>query len=212
MLAPDHKAIRDGVQLLDELGALAKPEEDAGPSSSKTESSALALTPTGRELARIPVDPRLARMLVEAHANGALKPVTVVVAALSLQDVRERPLEKQAQADQAHARFKDTTSDFLSYLKLWEHLQDKRRELSGNQFRKMCQREFLHYMRVREWQDLIRQLNQVVADLGWNWSVEGNEPSPDSIHQSLLAGLLSQIGVREGEGKEFTTQHTFINK
>ena len=202
--APDHKAIRDGVQLLDELGALAKPEEDAGPSSGKTESSALALTPTGRELARIPVDPRLARMLVEAHANGALKPVTVVVAALSLQDVRERPLEKQAQADQAHARFKDTTSDFLSYLKLWEHLQDKRRELSGNQFRKMCQREFLHYMRVREWQDLIRQLNQVVADLGWNWSAEGNEPSPDSIHQSLLAGLLSQIGVREGEGKEFT--------
>lgn len=207
--APDHKAIRDGVQLLDELGALAatgdrpasqsKPRRGGGDDAGR-----LTLTPTGRELARIPVDPRLARMLVEAHANGALKPVTVIVAALSLQDVRERPLEKQAQADQAHARFKDTTSDFLSYLKLWEYLSGKRRELSGNQFRKMCQREFLHYLRVREWQDLIRQLNQVVADLGWNWSVEGNEPSPDAIHQSLLAGLLSQIGVREGEGKEFT--------
>ncbi|WP_083291247.1 ATP-dependent RNA helicase HrpA [Corynebacterium sp. HMSC11E11] len=215
--APDHKAIRDGVQLLDELGALASAKDTAGTSSSKKRTgtrdahgdgdgadNALSLTPTGRELARIPVDPRLARMLVEANANGALKPVTVIVAALSLQDVRERPLEKQAQADQAHARFKDTTSDFLSYLKLWEHLREKRAELSGNQFRKMCQREFLHYMRVREWQDLIRQLNQVVADLGWNWSVDGNDPSPDAIHQSLLAGLLSQIGVREGEGKEFT--------
>lgn len=194
--APDLKAIRDGVQLLDELGAL-EPAADA-------KSTEPRLTATGRELARIPVDPRLARMLVEAHTNGALKAVTVIVAALSLQDVRERPLEKQAQADQAHARFKDTTSDFLSYLKLWEYLQGKRRELSGNQFRKLCQREFLHYMRVREWQDLIRQLNQVVADIGWNWSAEGNEPSPDAVHQSLLVGLLSQIGVREGEGKEFT--------
>lgn len=214
--SPDHKAIRDGIQLLDELGAL-EPAADAaksadapkgGSSESKGAPARTAtdprLTATGRELARIPVDPRLARMLVEAHTNGALKAVTVIVAALSLQDVRERPLEKQAQADQAHARFKDSTSDFLSYLKLWDHLQTKRRELSGNQFRKLCQREFLHYLRVREWQDLIRQLNQVVADMGWNWSAEGNEPSPDAIHQSLLVGLLSQIGVREGEGKEFT--------
>ncbi|MDO4610791.1 ATP-dependent RNA helicase HrpA [Corynebacterium sp.] len=192
---PERKAVRDGVQLLDELGALSNAaDKDAPPE----------LTPVGRELAKLPVDPRFARMLIEAHRNGALHEVTVIVAALSLQDVRERPLDKQAQADQAHARFKDESGDFASLLRLWEHLRAKRRELSGNQFRKLCQREFLHYMRVREWQDLVRHLNQVAAQMGWNWSAESNDPSPEAIHQSLLAGLLSQIGVREGDGKEFT--------
>ncbi|MEJ5919687.1 ATP-dependent RNA helicase HrpA [Corynebacterium sp. H78] len=190
---PDNKAIRDGVQLLDELGAL-----------TATTNEAPTLTPQGRDIARLPVDPRLARMLVEANTNGALHSVITIVSALSLQDVRERPLEFQAQADQLHARFKDTTSDFASYLKLWDYLTEKRRELSGNQFRKLCKREYLHYMRVREWQDLHRQLTQVVGELGWNWSSDTNGSDTDSIHQSLLAGMLSQIGVREGDGKEFT--------
>lgn len=193
--APDGKSIRDGVNLLDELGAIEPGTRDApdGPT----------LTRIGRELARLPVDPRLARMLVEARDNGVLPAVTVIVAALSLQDVRERPTEKRAQADQAHARFQDRESDFLTYLALWEHLRAKRRELSGNQFRKLCLREYLHYMRVREWQDLVRQLTRITAELGWN-PVSGGKSDPERIHRSLLAGLLSRIGVREGEGREFT--------
>lgn len=200
---PDARSIRDGVNLLDELGAL----EDG----TRANDDNLKLTQIGHELSRLPVDPQFARMLVEARSNGALTEVTVIVASLSLQDVRERPLEKQAQADQLHARFKDTTSDFLSILKLWDFLREKRRELTGNQFRKMCQREFLHYMRIREWQDLVRQLNQNSADLGWN-SPTSNTPSDDSVHMSILSGSLSRIGLREGDGKEFsgTRNTTFI--
>lgn len=195
--SPETKAIRDGVNLLIELQAVA----DDGV---KKNTEGVQLTEIGRQISRIPVDPRMARMLVEANSNGALHEVIVIVSALSLQDVRERPTEFQAQADQAHARFKDTTSDFFSYLKLWEYLSERKRELSGNQFRRMCKKEFLHYLRIREWQDLVRQLHQVVSELGWNTTGSRNTPAPESISQSLLPGLLSQIGVREGEGKEFT--------
>ncbi|AKK03323.1 ATP-dependent RNA helicase HrpA [Corynebacterium epidermidicanis] len=190
--APDLRAIRDGLLLLHELGALR---------SNKT-GDTIELTDVGKQLARIPVDPRLARMLVEAQRNGCLSEVIVVVAALTIQDVRERPLEFQAQADQQHARFKDTTSDFLSYLKLWEYLNELAGSLSGNQFRKRLKAEFLHYMRAREWQDLVRQLTQVAKDLGWN-AKESTGDNPDALHQSLLAGLLSHIGLREGDSKEF---------
>ena len=106
-------------------------------------------------------------MLVAGHELATLNRVIVVVAALSLQDVRERPTEFQAQADQMHARFKDPDSDFASLLKLWDYLDEKQRELSGNQFRKLCKREYLHYLRVREWQDLVRQLHQVALENGW---------------------------------------------
>ncbi|MDU0477871.1 ATP-dependent RNA helicase HrpA [Staphylococcus chromogenes] len=188
---PDHRAIRDGLMLLHELGAL-----------NENTSDAVSLTEIGRQLSRIPVDPRMARMLVEAHVNGCLRSVIIVVAALTIQDVRERPLESQAQADQLHARFKDATSDFLSYLKLWDYLTELNEDLSGNAFRKTLKREFLHYMRVREWQDLVRQLTQVAKDLGWS-ADETSDFHPDSMHQSLLAGLLSHIGIRESESKEF---------
>ena len=194
---PEHKAIRDGINLLTELQAIEQKKDE------------LELTEIGRQLARIPVDPRFARMLVEANNNSALGAVTVIVAALSLQDVRERPLEFQAQADQLHARFKDPTSDFASLLKLWQYLEDSRRRLSGNQFRKLCRREYLHYMRIREWQDLVRQLHQSTAELGWSLSGRSTDSSDDSgfsdeVSKSLLPGLLSFIGTREGEGKEFT--------
>lgn len=194
--APEQRSVRDGLLLLHELGALS--EDTAEDGSPK-------LTPIGRDLAVIPVDPRMARMLVEANTSGALHPVMVIVAAMTIQDVRERPLEFQAQADQAHARFKDSTSDFLSLLKLWEYIADQREQSSGNAFRKQMKKEFLHYMRIREWWDLVRQLEQVGRQLGWSAreNVAGTA-SPDIIHQSLLSGLLSQIGSREGEGKEFS--------
>ncbi|GAB3941464.1 ATP-dependent RNA helicase HrpA [Corynebacterium tapiri] len=186
--APEPKAIRDGVTLLHELGAVADN----------------ALTPVGKDLAAIPVDPRMARMLVEANRLGTLDDVTVLVAAMTIQDVRERPLEKQAQADQAHARFKDKSSDFAAMLKLWDYINDTRDDLSGNQFRKRMTNEYLHYMRIREWYDLVRQLRGVTKRLGWSERDQVAGPRDlDGIHQSLLTGLLSNIGARDGDSKEF---------
>lgn len=192
--APDHKAVRDGLMLLHELGAISQKERGGTPT----------LTNVGRDISRIPVDPKMARMLVEANRLGVLDDVTVIVAAMTIQDVRERPLEYQAQADQAHARFKDKESDFLSSLKLWDYIGDSRDELSGNAFRKRMKREFLHYMRIREWRDLVRQLRDVERQLGWSPadSVAG-ERDAAAVHQSLLTGLLSNIGARDGNSKEF---------
>lgn len=192
--APDHKAVRDGLMLLHELGAISQNERGGAPT----------LTNVGRDISRIPVDPKMARMLVEANRLGVLDDVTVIVAAMTIQDVRERPLEYQAQADQAHARFKDKESDFLSSLKLWDYIGDSRDELSGNAFRKRMKREFLHYMRIREWRDLVRQLRDVERQLGWSPadSVAG-ERDAAAVHQSLLTGLLSNIGARDGNSKEF---------
>ncbi|MDK4331770.1 ATP-dependent RNA helicase HrpA [Corynebacterium accolens] len=187
---PEFKAIRDGLNLLHELGALQDKHDKP------------TLTETGRNLARIPLDPRMARMLIEAHTNGCLHDVIVIVAAMTIQDVRERPLDYQAQADQAHARFKDKTSDFLSMLKLWDYIKQTRNEQSGNKFRKRMKQEFLHYMRIREWFDLVRQLKDVSKQLGWDYQ-EGTERRSDDIHIALLSGLLSNIGARDGNSKEF---------
>lgn len=187
---PEHKAIRDGLTLLHELGALHDKQDKP------------SLTTIGRDLARIPLDPRMARMLIEANTNGCLDDVMVIVAAMTIQDVRERPLDFQAQADQAHARFKDKTSDFLSMLKLWDYIKQTRNEQSGNKFRKRMKQEFLYYMRIREWFDLVRQLKDVAKQLGWTYQ-EGTERRSDDIHMSLLSGLLSNIGARDGNSKEF---------
>ncbi|AKK11282.1 ATP-dependent RNA helicase HrpA [Corynebacterium uterequi] len=185
---PEAKAVRDGLLLLRELGALT-PEESHG---------LPVLTRIGRDLARLPVDPRMARMLVEADRRGVTADVMVLVAAMTIQDVRERPLEKQAQADQAHARFKDPQSDFLATLKLWDYIDASRDDLSGNAFRKRMKNEYLHYMRIREWYDLVRQLRDVTRSMGWqarqNQSVNRDA---ESIHRSLLSGLLSNIGARD---------------
>ncbi|MCG7243840.1 ATP-dependent RNA helicase HrpA [Corynebacterium sp. ACRPS] len=187
---PQFKAIRDGLNLLHELGALQDKHEKP------------TLTETGRNLARIPLDPRMARMLIEAHTNGCLHDVIIIVAAMTIQDVRERPLDYQAQADQAHARFKDKTSDFLSMLKLWDYIKQTRNEQSGNKFRKRMKQEFLHYMRIREWFDLVRQLKDVSKQLGWDYQ-KATERRSDDIHIALLSGLLSNIGARDGNSKEF---------
>ncbi len=181
---PDRRNVRAGVQLLEELGALAGDR----------------LTHLGRQLVTLPVDPRLARMVVEADRRGCLREVLVITAALSLQDPRERPADHKAQADQKHARFKDETSDFLTWLNLWRYLRTQQRELSSSAFRRMCRAEYLNYLRVREWQELESQLRRTAKQLGLTVpkAPRGDEePDADGIHQALLSGLLSHIGLRD---------------
>jgi ATP-dependent helicase HrpA len=177
---PDRRQIRDGVSLLHELGAL----DDAD-----------ALTPLGRRVAQLPVDPRLARMVVEAGRLGCADEVIVIAAALSIQDPRERPSELRAQADQQHARFRDETSDFVAFLNLWRYLRDRQHELSNSQFRKRVKSEFLHYLRIREWQDLAGQLR--AAARGVDIELNQQPAEPQLIHQAVLSGLLSHIGLKD---------------
>jgi ATP-dependent helicase HrpA len=183
---PDARQVRDAVNLLQELGALR---------DGRGRDGARELTRLGRQLARIPLDPRMARMVVQADRLGCLEEVIVIAAALSMQDPRERPAEKRGTADQLHARFADEQSDFVSILNLWRHLREERRSLSRNQFRKRCQKEFLHYLRVREWQDLVAQVRDAAKDVGL---VVNQQPAePPQIHQALLAGLLSHVGLKD---------------
>lgn len=184
---PDARGIRDGLDLLRELGAIDDTDAAGGP----------RLTRIGRQLARLPIEPRFARMVLESKTQGVSREVLAIVAGLTIQDPRERPLERREQADAMHARFVDPTSDFLTLLNLWNHLEEQQRELSGNAFRRMCRTEFLNYLRVREWQDLYRQLVRLAKPLGLHVAKEAGAPNPDGIHRSLLAGLLSQIGVRD---------------
>ncbi|WP_249369093.1 MULTISPECIES: DUF3418 domain-containing protein [unclassified Actinomyces] len=164
--APDSRAVRDGIQLLTEIGAI----ETVGAGSSRRAAHdsrrGPRLTDVGRRLARLPIDPRLGRMLLEAGERGCAGEVMVIVAALSIQDVRERPVDRQEASDALHRRFADPTSDFLTYLNLWRYLRTQQRELSGSAFRRMCRSEFLHYLRVREWQDVHTQLRQLARPLG----------------------------------------------
>ena len=220
--APDRRAVRDGVALLVEIGALTQDREtaDAAPASSQ-----YRLTGIGRDLARLPIDPRLGRMLLEAERLGCASEVLVIVAALSIQDVRERPAEHQGTADASHARLADPHSDFITYLNLWRYLAVQARDLSGSAFRRMCRAEFFHYLRWREWRDVVSQLRQMARALGIGVGPVG-EPSTgdvveaaqfggaqeaavravlaygqgtasvdaDQVHRSLLVGLLSYLG------------------
>jgi ATP-dependent helicase HrpA len=186
---PDSRGIKDGLDLLRELGAV----EDA-PETPR-------LTQVGKQLSQLPIDPRLARMIIESKKHGTTREVMAIVAGLSIQDPRERPLEKRPQADQLHARFTDPTSDFLSLLKLWDYLKDKQKELSGNQFRRMCRSEYLNYLRIREWEDVYRQLTRLAKQLGLH--VGEPHTNPDGIHRSLLSGLLSQIGLKDVAKKDY---------
>ncbi|MEU6661815.1 ATP-dependent RNA helicase HrpA [Streptomyces sp. NPDC046821] len=182
---PDHRNIRDGVQLLQELGALNPAEKDVRK----------RLTQSGRKLAQLPVDPRLARMVLEADRNGCVREVMVIAAALSIQDPRERPSEKQAQADQQHARFKDETSDFLAFLNLWRYIREQQKALGSSAFRRMCKSEYLNFLRIREWQDIYTQLRTVAKQMGIHLN-EDDAPE-QQVHISLLAGLLSHIGMKD---------------
>ncbi|MSS84431.1 ATP-dependent RNA helicase HrpA [Actinomycetaceae bacterium WB03_NA08] len=201
--APSRQAIRDGVQLLVELGALT----DEGD-----------LTGIGRKLSRLPIDPRLGRMLLAAEKEGCASEVLVIVAALSIQDVRERPLDNQAAADTAHARFNNPDSDFLTYLNLWRYLTVQSRDMSHSAFRRLCRSEFLHYLRFREWRDVVTQLRQMCKQIGISVQPVGipdchdiraypdtasaivdfgtgvRSVDFDQVHRSLLVGLLSNIG------------------
>ena len=153
------------------------------------------LTPVGKNLARLPIEPRFARMLLEAKTQNLVREVLIIVAGLTIQDPRERPLAKRPQADQMHMRFADPTSDFLSLLNLWNYLEEQQQKLSSSAFRRLCRSEFLNYLRVREWQDLMRQLRSVAKPLG---IIPGNaKVDPDGIHKCLLSGMLSQIGLRQ---------------
>ena len=186
---PDRRNIAAGVQLLVELGAL-----DAGPAG------AVRLTPLGRKIAQLPIDPRLARMVLAAADNGCVREVIVIAAALSIQDPRERPADRQQAADEKHARFAEPDSDFLAYLNVWRYLREQQQVLSSNQFRKLCRADFLNYLRVREWQDLVGQLRQAAGTVGI--SVSSASADSCAIHLSLLAGLLSHIGTKDGGTKD----------
>jgi ATP-dependent helicase HrpA len=188
---PDRRNVRDGVHLLEELGAFDPNATD----------ERRRITPLGRKLAQLPVDPRLGRMVLEAERNGNVREVMVIAAALSIQDPRERPVDAQQAAAEKHNRFVDKDSDFLAYLHLWRHLRQAQEELSSNQFRKLCRSEFLNYLRVREWQDVYSQLRQAARSFGISASSAPDDP--DRIHRSLLAGLLSHVGLKDPERQEY---------
>ncbi|MDO8211263.1 ATP-dependent RNA helicase HrpA [Conexibacter sp. CPCC 206217] len=198
-LAPPRRREGDGRSR--ELGALAPPRRREGDGRSR-ELGALEegeLTPLGRKLAQLPVDPRLGRMVLEGDRLGCASEAIVIAAALSIQDPRERPSELQAQADQQHARFRDDHSDFTAFLNVWRYIREQQRELSNSQFRKRLKREFLHYLRVREWQDLSSQLREAARGVG---VVLNQQPAePVEIHRALLSGLLSHVGVKEGSAR-----------
>ena len=191
---PERKHINDGLKLLQELGAI---------TADKT------VNDMGRKLARLPVDPRLGKMLLQADKEGSLNEVLIIVAFLSIQDPRERPFEAQQKADEFHNRFADKQSDFLAAYNLWEYVQEQSRHLSQNKFRKLCKKEFLSYMRLREWKDIVGQLKTALSDLKMN--PRDNEADYAAIHRPLLSGLLSNIGFK-GEDNEFqgTRQKKFF--
>jgi ATP-dependent helicase HrpA len=190
---PDSRGIKDGLDLLFELGAIDNRKETTG--------GDLALTRVGHQLAQLPIDPRFARMVVESKTQGTSREVMAIVAGLTIQDPRERPLEHRTQADEKHARFADPTSDFLSLLNLWNHLEQQQKELGSSAFRRMCRAEFLNYLRVREWQDVYRQLRQLAKPLGLHIGIPA--VNPDGIHRSLLAGLLSHIGLKDTAKRDY---------
>ncbi|GAA0533897.1 ATP-dependent RNA helicase HrpA [Saccharopolyspora thermophila] len=193
---PDRRQITDGINLLHELGALDRTQTELHK----------RLTPIGRKLAQLPIDPRLARMVLEAERNGCVRDVLVIAAALSIQDPRERPADKQQAADQKHARFvdKDADSDFVTYLNMWRYLRTQQKELSSSQFRRLCRTDFLNYLRVREWQDLYGQLSQLVKSMGMN--LGDHQADTNRIHQSVLAGLLSHVGLKDVDKKSAPQQ------
>ncbi len=191
---PDSRSVRDGYALLEELGAI--------------DAAAQRLTPLGTRLARLPVDPRLGRMVLEADRHGCVREVLVITAALSIQDPRERPAEHRVAADELHRRFEVPGSDFLTLVKLWDYLREQQQALNSSQFRKLCRSEYLNYLRVREWHDLFSQLRQVAGQLGIRHAGGGvTESHPDRVHQAMLSGLLSHLGARDGTTREYKGAH-----
>ena len=181
--APDPRALSDGRRLLFELGAV----DERG-----------TLTGLGRDLARLPLDPRLGRMVLAARARECLAEVLVIVSALASQDPRERPPDRQQAADEAHGRFAVPGSDPLAFVALWSWLESQSQALSNSAFRRECQRSFLSFMRIREWRATHRQLRSLARERGWKEN--RSEAAPEQVHRALLPGLLSQIGMRTDDG------------
>ncbi|WP_367597959.1 ATP-dependent RNA helicase HrpA [Pseudomonas fulva] len=180
---PDGKAISDGFNLLQELSAVNRENQ---------------LTPVGRQLARLPVDPRLGRMLLEGARLGSLQEVLIVTSALSVQDPRERPPERQQAADQAHAQWKDVDSDFAALVNLWRGFEEQRQALTANPLRNWCRKQFLNYLRLREWRDAHRQLALICREL--QLTVNKEPCDYPKLHKAVLSGLLSQIGHKTEDG------------
>ncbi|MBD9233273.1 MAG: ATP-dependent RNA helicase HrpA, partial [Rothia mucilaginosa] len=198
---PASRAINDGVNLLRELGALT--ERPRHPRKGRGNSA--TLTAIGRAMAAFPVDPRLARMIIEGGRRGCAKEMMVLAAALTIQDPRERPADVRAEADAMHARFVDDTSDFSSFLLLWDYINEQQAALSSSQLRKMCHREYINYLRIREWQDLFAQLREMgrTANIHASGGRDINASAHEiDIHKSLLSGLLSHVGVKEERKKD----------
>ncbi|MFU9138111.1 ATP-dependent RNA helicase HrpA [Erwinia tasmaniensis] len=189
--APDKRNIQDGVKLLEELGAI-----------TQNENQHYKLTPSGRSLAQLPVDPRLAKMVLEAQRYGCTREVMIIASALSIQDPRERPVDKQQASDEKHRRFTDKDSDFLSFVNLWNYLQEQQKALGSSQFRRLCKTDYLNYLRVREWQDIYTQLRQVVREQGIPLNTEPGDFR--SVHTALLTGLLSHLGQKDADKQEYT--------
>ena len=225
--APDKRHIQDGVKLLEELGAI-QPKKiksykhdgarfptrakdvSANKNGTRYETCAIEseekkqgweLTPIGRQLAQLPVDPRLAKMLLSAVEFGSVYEVMIIVSALSIQDPRERPTEKQQASDEKHRRFADKKSDFLAFLNLWHYVQEQQKALTKNQFRRQCQKDFLNYLRIREWQDIYQQIRLAVREMGL--PINSEKAEYQQIHTALLSGLLSHIGLKEAEKQQY---------
>ena len=191
--APDKRHIQDGVKLLEELGAFETVQTKSGEKR--------RLTTIGRQLAKFPVDPRLAKMLLSAVDFGSVYEVMIIVSALSIQDPRERPTDKQQASDEKHRRFADKKSDFLAFLNLWNYVQEQQKELTKNQFRRQCQKDFLNYLRIREWQDIYQQIRLAVREMGL--PINSERAEYQQIHTALLSGLLSHIGLKEVEKQQY---------
>jgi ATP-dependent helicase HrpA len=191
---PDRRSVRDGVALLEELGALQ--------TSQPAQPGRVRLTDLGRRLARLPLDPRLARMVLAAGPLGCVRDVLVVAAALTISDPRERPTDAQDKADESHRQFADDSSDIVGLLNLWRYISEQQEALSSSAFRRLCRSEYLHYLRIREWQDLVGQLRDIASkDLGLS---EGEAwAHPDHVHRALLTGLLSHVGLKEPDGRDY---------
>ena len=225
--APDKRHIQDGVKLLEELGAI-QPKKiksykhdgarfltrakdvSANKNGTRYETCAIEseekkqgweLTPIGRQLAQLPVDPRLAKMLLSAVNFGSVYEVMIIVSALSIQDPRERPTDKQQASDEKHRRFADKKSDFLAFLNLWHYVQEQQKALTKNQFRRQCQKDFLNYLRIREWQDIYQQIRLAVREMGL--PINSEKAEYQQIHTALLSGLLSHIGLKEAEKQQY---------
>ena len=191
--APDKRHIQDGVKLLEELGAFETVQTKSGEKR--------RLTTIGRQLAQLPVDPRLAKMLLSAVDFGSVYEVMIIVSALSIQDPRERPTDKQQASDEKHRRFADKKSDFLAFLNLWNYVQEQQKALTKNQFRRQCQKDFLNYLRIREWQDIYQQIRLAVREMGL--PINSEKAEYQQIHTALLSGLLSHIGLKEAEKQQY---------